>query len=75
MTGVQTCALPISADVIAKLNAAANTALADPATRLRLEELGYVVKGGTPSVYAELLRAETAKWRKVIAEGKIPAPN
>lgn len=63
------------ADVMAKLNSAANTVLADPAVRRRLEELGYVVMGSTPAAYARTLGEEIAKWRKVIQDAHIPPPS
>jgi len=60
--------------VVARLNAAFNEALADPATRSKLLELGFVPIGGTPQSYATVLTTEIAKWRKVIKESKIPPP-
>ena len=63
------------AELVAKLNAATNTALSDDGVRRRLEELGFIMAGGTPQAYADVLRAEIAKWRKVIKDSNIPPPN
>ena len=62
------------APVVARLNAAFNEALVDPATRRKLLELGFVPVGGTPQTYATMLTTEIAKWRKVIKDSKIPPP-
>jgi tripartite-type tricarboxylate transporter receptor subunit TctC len=60
-------------DVIAKLNAAAREALADPAVRTRLEAMGQEIPPADQQA-ADALRAhhkaETDKWWPVIkAEG------
>jgi tripartite-type tricarboxylate transporter receptor subunit TctC len=60
--------------LVARLNAAVNEALADPAVRQRLEELGFIAVGGTAESYANDLAVETAKWRKVIKDSNIPPP-
>ena len=62
------------APVVARLNAVFNEALADPPTRARLLELGFVPIGGAPQAYAAVLASEIAKWRKVIKDAKIPPP-
>ena len=56
------------------LNAAFNEALGDAGVRRKLQELGFIPIGGTAAFYAQSLAEETAKWRKVIKESKIPAP-
>ena len=61
-------------DVVMKLNAAFHEALADPDTARKLGELGFTSFAGTPEAYGAFLKAEIAKWRKVIADAKIPAP-
>jgi tripartite-type tricarboxylate transporter receptor subunit TctC len=60
--------------VIAKLNAAFNGLLADPATSKKLVDLGFVLVGGSAADYGKRIAAETAKWRKVIQEAKITPP-
>jgi len=71
--GISTsCGTP--AALVARLNAAVNEALADPAVRQRLEELGFIPVGGTAEYYARSLVEETGKWRKVIKDSNIPPP-
>ena len=62
------------APVVARLNAVFNEAMADPPTRRRLLELGFVLIGGTPQSYATVVATEIAKWRKVIKDSNIPPP-
>jgi tripartite-type tricarboxylate transporter receptor subunit TctC len=63
------------ASVVMRLNVAFNEAMADPPTRRKLLELGFVPIGGAPQAYAAVLASEIAKWRKVIKESKIPPPS
>ena len=51
-----------------------NEALGDEGVRHKLQELGFIPIGGTAAFYAQSLAEETAKWRRVIEESKIPAP-
>jgi tripartite-type tricarboxylate transporter receptor subunit TctC len=51
---------------IARLNREINAALADPAMKTRLAELGGVPIPGTPEQFWALHRAETEKWAKVV---------
>ena len=53
-------------DIIDKLNAEVNRALADPKMRERLAELGGKPIGGTPEDFGKVIAAETAKWEKVV---------
>ncbi len=53
-------------DVIEKLNAEVNRALADPKMRERLAELGGKPIAGTPEDFARVIAAETEKWAKVV---------
>lgn len=52
--------------VLERLNAAVNAAIAEPATRQRLAQMGSEGGGGTPEEYAELIRRDSAKWAEVI---------
>jgi tripartite-type tricarboxylate transporter receptor subunit TctC len=54
------------ADVINKLNAGINAALAVPATRERLADLGAPPLGGSPADFVKLIAADTEKWAEVI---------
>jgi len=53
-------------DVIEKVNAEVNRALADPKMRDRLAELGGKPIAGTPEDFGKVIAAETAKWEKVV---------
>ena len=53
-------------DIIDKLNAEVNRALADPKMRERLAELGGKPISGTPEDFAKVIAAETEKWAKVV---------
>ena len=59
------------ADVIARLNTEFNKALAHPALRTRLDELGYDPTGGSVDDYAKIVRAEISKWDGVIRKAGI----
>jgi tripartite-type tricarboxylate transporter receptor subunit TctC len=63
------------ASVVMRLNTAFNEALADPATRRKLLELGFIPVGGAPQSYRTVVTNEIDKWRKVIKESKIPPPS
>ncbi len=43
-------------------------AVARPEVRARMLELGVDPAGGTSDEFAELIRRETARWARVIAE-------
>jgi tripartite-type tricarboxylate transporter receptor subunit TctC len=63
-------------DIIARLNSAAVAALADPAVRARLAELGQVVPTAdqqTPEALGALRAAEAAKWWPIIKAAGIKA--
>jgi len=54
------------AAVIATLNKAVNAALAEPAMKAKLAELGGAPFPGTPAEFGALLVTETEKWAKVV---------
>jgi tripartite-type tricarboxylate transporter receptor subunit TctC len=58
---------------IAALNAAFSRALADPAVRARLGELGAAPLGGTPEQMGAHVRAEVARWAEVVQRQRIRA--
>ena len=62
-------------EIIAKINADTNAALAHPAVKSRFEDLGAVPKGSTPAELAAFLQSETAKWGPVIQEAQIKVEN
>ena len=58
--------------IIERLNAEIQRALRVPEVRTRLEGLGGEAKGGTPQEMKERVIFEGARWKKVIADSKIP---
>ena len=75
MTGVQTCALPISAgtsrEIISRLNLEAGRAAAAPEVRDKLALQYYDLRGGSAEQFGEFVRAEVARWSKVIRDAGI----
>jgi tripartite-type tricarboxylate transporter receptor subunit TctC len=53
-------------DVINRLNAAINKALADPGIQARLADLGGVPMAGSPADFGRTIAEETEKWAKVV---------
>ncbi|MDQ2735648.1 MAG: tripartite tricarboxylate transporter substrate binding protein [Pseudomonadota bacterium] len=53
-------------EIIDKVNAEVNRALADPQMRARLAELGGQPIAGTPEDFGKIIATETAKWEKVV---------
>ena len=53
-------------DVINKLNAEVNVALADPETKKRISGLGGMTMPGTPADFNKFMEVELQKWAKVI---------
>jgi tripartite-type tricarboxylate transporter receptor subunit TctC len=62
-------------EVIAKINADTNAALAHPSVKTRFEQLGAVPKGSTPQALAAFLKSETDKWGPVIRDARIRLEN
>jgi tripartite-type tricarboxylate transporter receptor subunit TctC len=54
------------AEIIQKINAETNRALADPKMQARLAQLGGKPIIGTPADFGKVIAAETAKWAKVV---------
>ena len=61
----------LPADIVSKLNQALNAALAEPELKDRFMRLGAEPTGGTPQAFASMVRADHAKWKKIISERKI----
>ncbi len=53
-------------DVVAKLNAEFNAALALPEVKEKLNDRGMTTVGGTPETYTAFIRAENERWAKVV---------
>jgi tripartite-type tricarboxylate transporter receptor subunit TctC len=58
-------------DIVRKLNADINRILQAPDVRERLATLGTEPTGGTPDQFAETIRADTARWAKVVSDAGI----
>ena len=59
------------AELTAKVNQAVNAALADNDVKERFARLGAEPAGGTPQVFAAMVKADNTKWKKIIADRKI----
>ncbi len=57
--------------VVTRLNAEMQKVLAEPALRERLTALGAVITPGSAEQFAEFIRAETARWNRVIKAANI----
>ena len=62
-----------SPEIIAKMHADIATALADAATKQRLEQLGVIVIGSRPSQLAAFFKREMDKWGPLIKDAGITA--
>jgi len=60
-----------SADIIAKLNAALKTALADPATVASLQSQGISTETGTPAEMSQLIAREVVRWKPIIEKAGV----
>jgi tripartite-type tricarboxylate transporter receptor subunit TctC len=58
-------------DVVAKLNAEINKALAAEDVRAKLVANGIDIQGGSPAEFAGYIKAEVAKWAKVTKDAGI----
>jgi tripartite-type tricarboxylate transporter receptor subunit TctC len=58
-------------DIVRKMHADTAAALADPAIKGRLEQLGLFVVGSTPDQLGRFLKAEMDKWGPLIKEAGI----
>ena len=58
-------------DIIARMNKEVNALLAVPDIAARMRQFGMFEYGGTPADLDRFMRAERAKWSKVIREAKI----
>jgi tripartite-type tricarboxylate transporter receptor subunit TctC len=61
------------AEIVDKLNAEINAALADPKMKSRLADLGGTVLPGSPAAFGKLIAEETEKWGNVIRALNIKA--
>ena len=59
------------ADVVARVNADVNAVLAQPEVARRMRDLGVFDGGGSPAELDAFMRAERARWQKVVREAGI----
>ena len=62
-----------AAEAIGKINKEVNAALADPAMKAKLADLGGITIAGSPADFGKLIADETEKWAKVIRTANIKA--
>ena len=55
-------------EIVLKLNAEVNKALADPAIKAQFEKLNLVPRGGTPEEFAKIIDEEFARFAKLIRD-------
>ena len=63
-------------DIVDKLNAAAIAAMADPAVRKRMEELGQdvpTVEQTKPAAFAAFQKAELERWKPILEAAGVKA--
>ena len=60
-------------DIVDRLNKEINAALADPAIRARVVQVGVSTLGGSPADFGRLIADETEKWGRVIKFAGIKA--
>ena len=58
-------------DIVRKLNAEINRIVQSAEVRERLTVLGTEPTGGTPEQFAETIKADTARWAKVVSDAGI----
>jgi len=59
------------ADLVTRINAAANQSLTDPEVRDKLARLGISPTTSTPAQFASMVVEDAAKWKKIIVDRKI----
>ena len=58
-------------EIVRRLNAEINRVLQAPEVRERLTVLGTEPTGGSPEQFAQVIRADTARWAKVVSDAGI----
>lgn len=59
------------APIVARLNAAVNQVLAQPATRARIEAVNYRIEGGAPAVLGNLIKDHSSFWSDLLRKSGI----
>jgi len=58
-------------EIVRRLNSEINRILQAPEIRERLAALGAEPTGGSPEQFAQVIRADTLRWAKVVADAGI----
>ena len=61
----------LGADIVTRVNTAANQALNDPEVRTKLTTLGIEPVTSTPTQFSKMVADDLAKWKRIITERKI----
>ena len=61
----------LPAEVVNRVNTAANQALSDPEVRAKLTTLGIEPVTSTPAQFAKMVADDQGKWKRIIVERKI----
>ncbi len=61
----------LAVETVSKISAAVNQSLNDPDVKERLSRLGIEPVGGSPAQFAQMVTADAAKWKQIIAERRI----
>ena len=61
----------LPAEVVSRVNTAANQALSDPEVRAKLTTLGIEAVTSTPAQFAKMVADDQGKWKRIIVERKI----
>jgi len=60
-----------SPEIVNRVNAAMNKAIANPAVHETLERIGAEVQGGTPAEFGAFVKAQVAQWEGVVKQANI----
>ena len=60
-------------EIIATLNAAVVNGLKRPEIASRVRELGYAIVAGTPAEFADFIRTDIEKWRRIVQDKNLSA--
>ena len=60
-------------EIIATLNAAVVSGLKRPEIASRVRELGYAIVAGTPAEFADFIRTDVEKWRRIVQDKNLSA--
>lgn len=64
----------IPGDIVGKLNSALQWVLQQPDVQKSMRDQGITPMGGSVSAFQDFLKADAAKWKKVIVQAKIQQP-